>query len=74
MAAAAAGLIPAVPGALSQELVDLATILNALRSLKPREMATAAGPAATPSAAPLPARPTVQVHEDRTGADGTISD
>jgi len=33
MVAAAAGYVPAVAGALSQELVDLATILNALRAL-----------------------------------------
>jgi heavy metal translocating P-type ATPase len=32
---AAAGYVPAIAGALSQELVDLATILNALRSLGP---------------------------------------
>ena len=35
MLAAAAGYIPAIAGALSQELVDLATILNALRALSP---------------------------------------
>ena len=35
MLAAAAGYVPAIAGALSQELVDLATILNALRSLGP---------------------------------------
>ncbi|BCW69335.1 heavy metal translocating P-type ATPase [Arthrobacter sp. NicSoilB8] len=35
MLAAAAGYVPAVAGALSQELVDLATILNALRALGP---------------------------------------
>ena len=35
MVAAAAGYIPAIAGALSQELVDLATILNALRALSP---------------------------------------
>lgn len=33
MLAAAAGYVPAVAGALSQEVVDLATILNALRAL-----------------------------------------
>lgn len=33
MVAAAAGYVPAIAGALSQELVDLATILNALRAL-----------------------------------------
>jgi hypothetical protein len=40
MLMAAVGLIPAVAGALSQELVDLATILNALRSLKLKERPT----------------------------------
>ena len=35
MVAAAAGYVPAIAGALSQELVDLATILNALRALTP---------------------------------------
>ncbi|MBP2413403.1 heavy metal translocating P-type ATPase [Arthrobacter stackebrandtii] len=35
MVLAAFGCIPAVAGALSQELVDLATILNALRALLP---------------------------------------
>ena len=35
MLAAAAGYVPAIAGALTQELVDLATILNALRSLGP---------------------------------------
>lgn len=35
MLAAAAGYVPAIVGALTQELVDLATILNALRSLGP---------------------------------------
>lgn len=35
MAAAALGYVPAVAGALSQEAVDLITILNALRALRP---------------------------------------
>ncbi|MDR7081788.1 heavy metal translocating P-type ATPase [Arthrobacter ginsengisoli] len=35
MVAAMAGYVPAIAGALSQELVDLATILNALRALSP---------------------------------------
>jgi heavy metal translocating P-type ATPase len=35
MAAAAAGLLPAVWGALLQELIDVAVILNALRALRP---------------------------------------
>ncbi|WP_240793090.1 heavy metal translocating P-type ATPase [Arthrobacter crystallopoietes] len=45
MVAAAFGYIPAVAGALSQELVDLVTILNALRSLTPshRTSATTGG-------------------------------
>jgi heavy metal translocating P-type ATPase len=54
MVAAAAGYIPAIAGALAQELVDLATILNALRALsagrkgkagKPARAATAPAPA-----------------------------
>ncbi len=45
MVAAAFGFIPAVAGALLQELVDLATILNALRALRGgrRESTTAVG-------------------------------
>ncbi|WP_082492624.1 heavy metal translocating P-type ATPase [Arthrobacter sp. Leaf69] len=39
MLAAAAGYVPAIAGALSQELVDLATILNALRALSPGKSA-----------------------------------
>ena len=42
MVAAAAGYIPAIAGALSQELVDLATILNALRALSPGRKAAGA--------------------------------
>jgi P-type E1-E2 ATPase len=45
MVAAAAGYIPAVAGALAQELVDLATILNALRALSPGRTARARNPA-----------------------------
>lgn len=46
MVAAAAGYVPAIAGALSQELVDLATILNALRALSPgRRTAVPAGQA-----------------------------
>jgi soluble P-type ATPase len=37
MAAAAAGLLPAVWGALLQELIDVAVILNALRALRPAQ-------------------------------------
>ncbi|MCB5282006.1 heavy metal translocating P-type ATPase [Arthrobacter sp. AL08] len=49
MLAAAAGFVPAIAGALSQELVDLATILNALRALSPGTSAKAGkqAPAAT---------------------------
>ena len=35
MGAAAAGLLPAVWGALLQEAIDVAVILNALRALRP---------------------------------------
>jgi P-type E1-E2 ATPase len=41
MIVAAFGVIPATLGAGIQEVVDLATILNALRALKPRERLTA---------------------------------
>jgi P-type E1-E2 ATPase len=34
MAVAAVGYLPPVPGALSQEVIDLAVILNALRALR----------------------------------------
>ncbi|MDI3210695.1 heavy metal translocating P-type ATPase [Arthrobacter sp. AL12] len=57
MVAAAAGYIPAIAGALSQELVDLATILNALRALSPGRKATGAKPPGQKAGAtgPLPA-------------------
>jgi cation transport ATPase len=42
MVLAALGFVPAVAGALSQELVDLATILNALRALGPGRTTAAA--------------------------------
>jgi P-type E1-E2 ATPase len=46
MAVALTGLLPPVVGALLQELVDLATILNALRAIRGgRPTATAAAPA-----------------------------
>jgi len=57
MVAAAAGYVPAIAGALSQEVVDLATILNALRALSAgrggagrtdQRVAAAARPAASP--------------------------
>ncbi|GAP56365.1 atpase, coupled to transmembrane movement of ions, phosphorylative mechanism, partial [Arthrobacter sp. Hiyo6] len=49
---AAAGYVPAIAGALSQEIVDLATILNALRSLSPgRHMAPVRGQAGVSTAA-----------------------
>ncbi|WP_427173308.1 heavy metal translocating P-type ATPase [Arthrobacter sp. 92] len=52
MVAAAAGYVPAIAGALSQEIVDLATILNALRSLSPgRHMAPVRGQAGVSTAA-----------------------
>ena len=40
MVIAAFGVIPATLGAGIQEVVDLATILNALRALRPRERLT----------------------------------
>lgn len=53
MLIAAFGVIPATLGAGIQEVVDLATILNALRSIRPRERAD--GPdAATLIQTPLP--------------------
>lgn len=52
MVMAAAGYIPAVAGALLQELVDLATILNALRALKPAGHAAAVKNNRARSAAP----------------------
>ncbi|AXJ09650.1 heavy metal translocating P-type ATPase [Arthrobacter sp. PM3] len=56
MIAAAAGYVPAIAGALTQELVDLATILNALRALGPgRHGAGRAAPAREGARrAPLP--------------------
>jgi cation transport ATPase len=40
MAAAAAGLLPPIWGAIAQEAIDLATVLNALRvAIPPREVA-----------------------------------
>jgi cation transport ATPase len=56
MIAAAAGYVPAIAGALTQELVDLATILNALRALGPgRHGAGLAAPAREGARrAPLP--------------------
>ncbi|MGO4383000.1 heavy metal translocating P-type ATPase [Specibacter sp. RAF43] len=54
MVLAAIGLIPAVAGALSQELVDLATILNALRALKFRERDAGTGSAKSQHATPQP--------------------
>ncbi|HET9348753.1 MAG TPA: hypothetical protein VFO13_06400, partial [Arthrobacter sp.] len=57
MIAAAAGYIPAIAGALTQELVDLATILNALRALSPGRKAAGAklpGQKAAGATGPLP--------------------
>jgi heavy metal translocating P-type ATPase len=45
MGAAAAGLLPAVWGALLQEGIDVAVILNALRALRPGGQASQLGPA-----------------------------
>lgn len=57
MIIAAFGYIPAVAGALFQELVDLATILNALRALGPAQRT---GPVS--QRAPGPAVPGNKVH------------
>ncbi|HSK41493.1 MAG TPA: HAD-IC family P-type ATPase, partial [Arenibaculum sp.] len=57
MVAAAAGYIPAIAGALSQELVELATILNALRALSPGRKAAGTklpGQKAAGATVPLP--------------------
>ena len=55
MFAAAVGMVPAVSGALLQELVDLATILNALRALGRRRTGGTGPPAHTaPSSGPVP--------------------
>ncbi|WEO76670.1 heavy metal translocating P-type ATPase [Cryobacterium sp. SO2] len=58
MLVAAFGLIPATVGALLQELVDLATILNALRAIGGRRDVRARGVAARVPAAtqPVPSR------------------
>ena len=48
MAAAAAGLLPAVWGALLQEAIDVAVILNALRALRPAPPPRPSGRRPTP--------------------------
>jgi heavy metal translocating P-type ATPase len=53
MAVAAAGYVPAIAGALSQELVDLATILNALRALSPGRRTVPPKGQAEPSASAI---------------------
>ncbi|MCC3298053.1 heavy metal translocating P-type ATPase [Arthrobacter caoxuetaonis] len=54
MLVAAFGFIPAVAGALTQELVDLATILNALRALHGKTLFRRADKPATVASAPIP--------------------
>lgn len=54
MLVAAFGYIPAVAGALTQELVDLATILNALRALHGKTLFRRAGKPAAVASAPVP--------------------
>ncbi|MBB5639650.1 heavy metal translocating P-type ATPase [Cryobacterium roopkundense] len=56
MVAAAFGLIPATIGALSQEIVDLLTILNALRAIGGRRDAAAARTSTPPQAQVRPSR------------------
>ncbi|WP_243077177.1 heavy metal translocating P-type ATPase [Microbacterium sp. SS28] len=58
MLVATTGAIPAVAGALTQELVDLATILFALRALSGRPIDLA--PSAAPIAVGLSARPQLE--------------
>lgn len=53
MLVAAFGYIPAVAGALTQELVDLATILNALRALHGKTLFRRAGTPAAVKSAPV---------------------
>jgi soluble P-type ATPase len=72
MGVAAAGLLPAVWGALLQELIDVAVILNALRALRPP-----ASPRVAPADAALAARFRDQheairadIEEVRSAADG----
>jgi hypothetical protein len=55
MVAAAAGYVPAIAGALSQELVDLATILNALRALSSGRRPTGPGAEGGPATPRTPA-------------------
>ncbi len=55
MVAAAAGYVPAIAGALSQEVVDLATILNALRALSSGRKPAGAGGGNVPASLRPPA-------------------
>ncbi len=59
MLAAAAGYVPAVAGALSQELVDLAAILNALRALGGGRKSGGRSGGGGRSATPLTERPPI---------------
>jgi heavy metal translocating P-type ATPase len=61
MVAAAAGYLPPLAGALAQEVIDVAVILNALRCLS--------GPATTDPRAPSPAPPAVAADEFRRAQD-----
>ncbi|MFJ5956410.1 heavy metal translocating P-type ATPase [Paenarthrobacter sp. NPDC092416] len=60
MVTASFGLIPAVAGALLQELVDLATILNALRALGPGRAAASVRSAAVHAVNTVPVQHRVQ--------------
>ncbi|MFK4639346.1 heavy metal translocating P-type ATPase [Paenarthrobacter histidinolovorans] len=60
MVLASLGMIPAVAGALLQELVDLATILNALRALGPGRSAASVGSTAVHAVSTVPAHHRVQ--------------
>lgn len=64
MAVAAAGWLPPVAGALTQEVIDVAVILNALRALTPgHRFGRAAMPAATAMA----------LHQDHLRLDATLN-
>src|SRR5262249_35253770 len=56
MIVAALGYLPAIAGALAQELIDIAVVLNALRALRPAAGTHAAAAAAAAGASPAPAK------------------
>ncbi|MEO3931740.1 heavy metal translocating P-type ATPase [Micrococcaceae bacterium Sec7.4] len=70
MLAAAAGFVPAIAGALSQELVDLATILNALRALSAGKTGAGKTAAGTKGTGPKGAGTRRKGQKDAGGATG----